>query len=370
MARLTLQDSVNPEMITLARLSRGYTQSQLAELLRQEMQKPTLNQGWVSKAESGMVPVDDVMLHGLSRSLRYPPEFFYRADQVYGPGLGEFFHRKRQNVPARTLDRVHAVINIYRMNLGLLLQSTEVDPHRFPFLDIEVSDLDPAEMAQQLRALWKLPPGPIFSAVRAIEANGGIIIPFSFDTLDVDAISQYLDGLPPLFFVNADLWHVGDRLRFSLFHEVGHLVMHQFGLTNVSAVEDEANLFAGEMLMPERDIRHQLDGLTVGKLAALKQQWKVSMSALIMRARQLRTISERQERTLWTQLAKAGYTRKREPAELAISEAEPTLLRDLVAAHLGDLGYGIDDLSRLLTLHEAEFQTEYGLRQRRLRIIG
>lgn len=64
-----------------------------------------------------------------------------------------FFHRKRQNVPAKTLGRIHALVNIYRMNLGVLLQSTEVDEHRFPFLDIEVSDLSPEDMVQHLRAL-------------------------------------------------------------------------------------------------------------------------------------------------------------------------------------------------------------------------
>lgn len=79
-------------------------------------------------------------------------------------------------------------------------------------------------------------------------------------------------GLPP------------DRERFTLMHEVGHLVMHQ---TPVEDQEQQANRFAGEFLAPAEEIRPFLGGLTVrqfSKLAQLKQEWGLSMAALIQRA--------------------------------------------------------------------------------------
>ena len=81
----------------------------------------------------------------------------------------------------------------------------------------------------------------------------------------VDAAHLWLAGLPPLFFVNENL--PGDRLRWTLAHEVGHAVMHR---NPTGDVEGEANRFASEFLMPRDQIAHQLDAITLEKAAALK----------------------------------------------------------------------------------------------------
>ncbi len=63
-------------------------------------------------------------------------------------------------------------------------------------------------------------------------------------------------------------------MRFSLAHELGHLVMHYYFIpSEATSVEDEANEFASEFLMHEREIRPQLKRLTLPILATLKQQW-------------------------------------------------------------------------------------------------
>src|ERR1019366_9937990 len=93
----------------------------------------------------------------------------------------------------------------------------------------------------------------------------------------------------------------GDRLRLTLVHEVGHIIMHE---SATPTMEVEANAFAAEFLAPRKEIKGSLLGLNMAKLADLKRHWKMSMQALIMRAYELKTITESQRRYLFINVAK------------------------------------------------------------------
>ena len=69
-------------------------------------------------------------------------------------------------------------------------------------------------------------------------------------------------------------------------------------------MEGEADRFAAEFLMPEREIRSDLrPPLTIARLAALKPYWKVSMAALARRAWNVGTIDQNRYRRLFTELS-------------------------------------------------------------------
>ena len=65
--------------------------------------------------------------------------------------------------------------------------------------------------------------------------------------------------------------HNGARFRYSLTHELGHMVMHRFPNTEM---ESQADRFAAEFLMPAADIKSQLYGATLSKFAALAPYWR------------------------------------------------------------------------------------------------
>ena len=94
-------------------------------------------------------------------------------------------------------------------------------------------------IAQMLRANWSLPAGTVRKLMRAIEEAGGIVVKLPFATRDIDAISQWPSDMPPLFLVNSV--SPPDRLRFSLAHELGHMVMHRAA---TETMELEADRFA------------------------------------------------------------------------------------------------------------------------------
>jgi Zn-dependent peptidase ImmA (M78 family) len=133
-----------------------------------------------------------------------------------------------------------------------------------------------------------------------------------------------------------------DRLRFTLAHELGHIFMHRV-LTD--DMEKEADRFAAEFLMPERDIRSDLTNLSLPRLATLKQYWRVSMAALLYRAAEIGTISPRTKQYLWFQMGK-NHFRTHEP--VVIPREDPTLLRQLFDVHVQQLGYTVGQFGKML----------------------
>lgn len=351
-----------PDLVVLARESRGLTQVALAGRLG-------MSQGHLSKIEAGLLPISDDILERLAHALAYPTHFFTMSEPVYGPGTSEFFHRKRSAMSARLLAQIHAMVNIRRIQVARLLRAVEIDDDLVPELDLDEFG-SPEEIARAVRASWSLPRGPIVDLTRVVEAAGGIVIPMDFGTQLIDAVGRYVPGLPPLFFINRDA--PADRTRLTLAHELGHMVMHRVPNPDM---EDQAFRFGAELLMPEQDIRAELDGLTLDRLVWLKRRWRVSMGALLKRGETLGRIQPRRARYLWMTMSRLGY-RTREPAEGDIAPELPETLRDIVDAHIRGLGYSADDLGELVALLPQELEATYGVRgpsfpdgRQRLRVL-
>jgi len=336
----------NPRMLVLARESRGLSQAELAAAIK-------VTQGKISKYENGLLEPSDDDLTRISAVVDYEPEFFCQADHVYGLGTSLLFNRKRKTAPAHVQRRIIAQVNVMRMQIGRWLQGAEVAvENRFERLDIDRFDGDAETVSRHTRAAWRLPPGPIANLTAAIESAGGIVAVCDFETDRVDAAHMWLDGLPPMFFMNSQV--PGDRHRFSLAHEVGHAIMHTLPSDDV---ETEADRFASELLMPADDIGPQLVGLTIQRAAQLKMQWKVSMQAIIVRAWHLGRITEPRYRSLYTQISVHGY-RRNEPFPIPFEQ--PTVLGQLVKIHREHHGYSEEDMGRLLFTHAPTFSAVDG----------
>src|SRR5579862_382303 len=334
--------SPSAELIALARDARGLTQMQLAEA-------SSISQPLISKIENGAYEVDDARVATIAAALGYPPEFFYQSGRTGWTVC--MAHRKRQSMPVKRLQAIHAQVNISRMQILRLLQGVEINPPMaFPRMDIIEYD-SPEEVARLARAHWRLPLGPVRSVVSVIEAAGGMIVRSRFPSDKIDAVSLWIPGSPPFFFVSEAI--PGDRWRWSLTHEVGHAIMHA---SPTPDQEKEADRFASEFLMPAEEIRPELHHLTMAKLADLKERWRVSMQALIRRAYQVGAITERQQRSFFMRMSQMGY-RKAEP--FPFPQEELTLLRQVLSVHLTEHGYTPAELSRAALMLEDEFRRSY-----------
>jgi Zn-dependent peptidase ImmA (M78 family) len=117
-------------------------------------------------------------------------------------------------------------------------------------------------------------------------------------------------------------------------------------------IEEEANRFASEFLMPAEVIEKRLDNITLQRAAILKQEWKASMAAIVRRARDLGKINERKYRSLLTALNAQGI-RMVEP--FPIEMEEPRAIRAIVDLHRKELGYDNFDLAKLLFSDDPQF---------------
>ena len=339
----------NPEMLALARRSREMTQTQLAELCAVS---PTS----VSRYETGTLSVTNDALSRIAAALDYPMKFFRRNPTLIGAMGGAVFHRKQQSLPARKLYQAHALAEIRRLEISTMLDSLDIHPSSPPEYPADLFEDDPEKIARSVRVAMNIPPGPIFDLTKALERNGCIVVAHHFGSYRIDGFSQRTKYPPCFLHINSQM--PPDRWRWTLAHELGHVVMHFEPMESPKLVEQQANLFAAEFLTPAHEISLQLDGLTFQKLGGLKREWKVSMQALITRACHLGAISEGQRRSMYMRLTKAGY-RTREPETLDPPVEKPFMMAFLAQRHLDELKYSRTELCDLLAISEAEFRAHY-----------
>lgn len=335
----------NPQMLILAREVRGLTQKDLSGI-------SGIDQGRISRYEGGIKPIPGEDLKVLARSLSFPLSFFTRDGKRLGPETGEIFHRKRVTLPAADQKRIDALMSICRFGIEKLLNGIELNsPYIIPNFRIDKHNGGIDQIAEVVRSAWRMPSGPVHNLIAQLEAASCMVFRFDFGTDYIDEAVQWIKPLPPIILVNSRA--PGDRLRFSLAHALGHLVMHHDEIP-YPEMEEEADRFAAAFLMPAEDIRPELEPVTIDHLLQLKPYWKVSVQALIHRAKDLGEISERRYTSLFQMLSRAGY-RKNEPHPLPAEQ--PEQVRNLLSLYKGQLSYSEIELAELLSLMPNDYRS-------------
>jgi Zn-dependent peptidase ImmA (M78 family)/transcriptional regulator with XRE-family HTH domain len=343
----------NADMLRVARQLRGFQQGDAAERLG-------VSQAMLSRIENKLVGVGDDLIERAAVAYDLPATFFMQPDPVLGApvSIHPMWHKKA-SVNAREMDQIIAELNIRLMHLRRLMEAVEVEgTYPLPRMPIDEFNGDAERVAGLVRAQWQLPAGPIHNLTQAVEASGVVVVHSPLGGSAVDGVTFSAPGLPPLIVLNAN--QPGDRMRFTLAHELGHLVMHHNQPNQ--EMEQQANDFASCLLMPARDIRPYFTQrrIDLRLFAELKPVWRVSMASLLMRARSLNLLAYNQERYLWQQFSMAKI-RLSEPPELNISPEAGSIPSDLIDAHVDKLGYSIVDLASLLHVKPHELQSLYGL---------
>ncbi|MBS9779421.1 MAG: ImmA/IrrE family metallo-endopeptidase [Moraxellaceae bacterium] len=171
-------------------------------------------------------------------------------------------------------------------------------------------------IADELRTYWQLGTNPLPQLIDLLESKGILVI--VTDVLDskhktaFDGLQAEINGLP-IIVVSAN-W-TGDRQRFTLAHELGHLILHN-RLPNHVDEEKACNRFASAFLLPKNGLIEHLGAtrktISPRELSYLKHEYGISMQACLYRSKDLGIISENKYRSLMIQFSKQGW-RKKEP---------------------------------------------------------
>lgn len=196
-----------------------------------------------------------------------------------------------------------------------------------PECPVEPGDkVGPAEAARHVREAWTLNHGPAGNSVRLLETHGVLVVFSPPGAASIDAYSFAAAGRPTVVLnpIKRDYY----RQRFDVAHELGHLVMHGEAEPGSKAVEDQAQRFASELLLPAEEV-HDLLPTAMGRSAwttlfGMKEQWGVSVAALLFRARELGRLGDVSYRNAMIRMSQEGW-RRDEPGAIASIE-QPSLM--------------------------------------------
>lgn len=340
----------NAAMFSLLREAAGMTQSAMS-------QATGFSQAIISKIESGLRTPSDPEVARIAEVLDHPTEIFRAPERVYKEGaFFDFLFRKKMVVRQRSLSAVIARLELMAIYLKPLFEAVEYEPpFQFPATDFIKAGKTPADIAQMVRHLWRIPSGPIADLVAIVEATGVMVVPFDFEDDKIDAVSICRPDLPRMIF--ADFRKSADRLRFSIAHELGHLVMHlvdEFIDESERDIEGEADSFAGNFLAPADDIRpHFFPGIGLDDFGRLKHKWRMSMKALIYRAAEVKKISPEKKVSLYKLMSYHNWS-KSEPWPIA-SES-PHFLSKVVKTLREELDFTVEELSIMTRMKEKKFR--------------
>lgn len=347
-----MDSQVNHGLLRIARQRMGLSQGEAAARLN--MQQVTL-----SRYENAISVPTEEFVELAAAVYEFPKSFFYQADPVMGgPVSVHAMWRKKQSVTRKELDEIIAELNIRILHVRRMLEAVEFIPQvTIPRLDPDKYDEDFERIAAIVRAHWLIPPGPFHDLTGVVERAGAIIIQSSLGGSAVSGITISVPGLLPIIMLNIE--QPSDRARFTLAHEVGHLVMHRFPNPDM---EKQANAFARALLMPANEISEAFHGrVDFRNLAALKPEWKVSMQALLYRAQSLGIVKKPQATYLWQQF-NVHRMKTREPAQLDFPAETPGVIPRMIKIHLETFGYSLSDFAKILHLHTHQLDKFYDLR--------
>ena len=336
-------NTVNHKMIELARMSRGYTQKDLVSLL------PKINQPNLSKIEKGILGVTDETLATIAKALNYPIDFFY-LEELKTP-LSSIYFRKRLTLSQKVVDKIFTDVKIILKSIDTLLADVELKEYAKYSFDI-TNGWTPTDAAIRMRELFIIPSGAIKNLVTKIEEEGIIVYFYDSSEDKFDGLTAYSDKGYPIIFVNKNMSN--DRIRFTITHELAHLVLHiPCNVEPWRDVEEEANIFASEFLMPKKECFSELVGLTYNKLTLLKAFWGVSKAAIIRRAKTVGAISESTYSYLMIELGRRNE-RKNETGFVELDN--PKILSEVKNLLKNELDYTDEILANAMSLQLEDYE--------------
>lgn len=332
---------MNFKQLTFAREFRGLSQTELSQEIK------GLSQSNLSKFEKGLATLSEQLQEKIIEHLGFPKEFY--NEKIYNV-LESSNYRKKSVITKSDLLKFEQRCKLVGYLVDEMAETLEWPEFKLTPLNIE-DGFSVKKIANYTRKQLKLDTDePVKNIMSLLESNGIII--YEIVALDkFDGISFISKKGYPIIVINKSF--SSDRKRFTIAHELGHILMHDernFAISEFRSEkikETEANMFASEFLMPEDEIKNSLYGLNLKDLATLKSYWLTSMASILRRAKDLKCLDDNRFKYFNIELSRLGY-KKHEPIDVFIDK--PKLLNKAYDIFTNDLDYNINDLSKYFRL--------------------
>lgn len=359
----------NGERLKIARMWRNLSATQLADLTGFSRQT-------ISMLENGkLMNPEFATVQKLSEKLEFPVTFFLEETKINLNESTTYFRsllttNKKYRVEQE--EKIKFIAIVYNM-LSEYLEFEKVNLPQIP------TNATPQEAANILREYWGLGNRPIENIVYLAESNGLIVTDFETATGDVDAFSHKItsDDMETYLIGYSKNKRTAARIHFDVAHEIGHILLHNWredleciDKEEFKEIELQAHAFASAFLLPEDEFRKDVSpyATNLAYYTELKKTWKVSIAAMIRRAKDLDIITADDYSRLMRNMQKHGI-RKIEPLDDELVTAEPSLLRQAIKILFDQKVFTpnefLEELSREygLTLYPKDIETLLGLKK-------
>lgn len=339
------------ERIRAARKAQGLSLRALAERIG-------LSHEMIRRYEQGKATPSESALLALADALGRKPNYFLRPTLI-----GEIKPVSRLKRTLLASQRAMMILQVqdwlerYLIIERILGLNTRFEfPEGFPYPVRQMEDVEQAAVA--LRNAWQVGLDPIANLVELLEERGLRVGALSgFDGFDGCAFEVEVGDCRQPVLVYADNYP-GDRQRFSIARELGHIMLRVEGNLNAEKV---ASCFAGAFLAPQPSVMRELaemgSTLTLSELAHLKRKYGMSMQAWVYRLRNLDLISEWSASRVFKAFQECGW-HETEPGEPYPAES-PRRFENLVLAAYEEEVITTSRASELLNLRYIEFLNRY-----------
>ena len=268
--------------------------------------------------------------------------------------------RKKQPISKHEETQMRARV-VYHLNRYLALEQTLELPTAVVDLAREAPwpvyrDIAEAEHAAiGLRASWGLGVEPTPSLVDLFEERGIKVLEIELTHIEGVAANVREENGNVVFIVVFNPSDYGERQRFTLAHELGHMVLQPHPRINE---EKAARRFASAFLMPAETLRARIGkhrkNVSLGELRDLKLIFGVSIQALTYRCKDLGIFDPPLFRHLFDEFSRLGWRNPpyREPG--SVQRERPKRFKRLCFRALAESMISTTYAAELLGISEAE----------------
>ena len=311
------------ERLSSARKMSGLSMDELVKKMHGKVSKNA-----ISKYEKGLMLPNSSVAISLSNALSVKVEYFFRESRFEFKNI-EFrkksskLSKKNQNA---IVEKVRDFVErMYELEFLLNERQKFVNPlSKDPVLNL--SDVE--EKTLELRKKWELGKDPILNVVELLEDVGIMVLELDEDE-SFDGISAKLNDVYVIAY-NKNFDSV--RKRFTVLHELAHLVLNFSSKLDEKSKETLCHAFASAFLMPkevfENEFGKKRNNLTKQELIHLKEHFGASIQAIVYRAFNLNLISSSSKDNFFKAWYRLGY-RKKEPGKYKVDES-PTKFNQLL----------------------------------------
>lgn len=348
-------DAFDPARLTQARFAAGLSKARLAELVG-------VTPAAIGQYESRVVTPRRDVLPVLARELDVPVDYFATGRPIGRVDGSEAHFRSLRSTTAR--DRSKAIAFIEQVwELTFALEKKV----RFPDVDLPVVDrqqADPVSAAQALREHWGLGVKPVKHLVALTESHGIVVSLLTLANADVARVGAFSTSrlARPVIVVTPERAKSVFVYRFTVAHELGHLLLHGEAVPGDQQQEREADQFAAEFLTPRSQIVNLLPRtVNLSRLDELSRHWGVSVDSLLLRMKETGAVSDASIRRGYQKLNQLRSSSLDAPEPVNAYPGEvPSMLAE--AARLADqIGFAQIDLARELRWHPVRVREVLGV---------